>query len=175
MEGWRPVCVALWSKTWRYTLLSPLAAILDRPILLGSCMLQFLTGPSCLGSCMHSPCVVSLPLSLSLSLSLFSGCCVRIGAGPLRIGTRGSFLTPQNGKDAYFCSVLDHVGSIPGRPPQQSQEKSLKPPNSRCPGRVGTRHVSKRKTHQDQILLFFSCPVRVGTVSYSNGTVFGEL
>ena len=73
-----------------------------------------------------------------------------------------------------FWTMLAHFGPIPGRPPQQSQNKSLKPQNSGCFDRIGTRHVIKKYTHQDQIFAFFwsffglknchfcSCIVRIG-------------
>ena len=77
-------------------------------------------------------------------ICMYVGCSDRIGTRPPRIGTRGSCLNPNNGKNDYFCSVLDHVDPFranPGRPPQQSQYKSLKPPNARCPGRIGERDI----------------------------------
>ena len=52
---------------------------------------------------------------------IYTRCSDRIGACTPGIGTWGSFLTQNNGKNACFCSVLDHVGPFPGRPPQQSQ------------------------------------------------------
>ena len=85
-----------------------------------------------------------------------------------------------------FWTMLAHFGPIPGLPPQQSQNKSLKPPNSGCFDRIGTRHVIKKNTLQDQnfvfflvlfwaqTLSFFSCFVRIGTGAYSIETLFGE-
>ena len=83
-----------------------------------------------------------------------------------------------------FRTLLAHFGPIPGRPPHQSQKKSLRPQNSRCPDRIGTRHIIKKNTHQDQIFAFFwsfswliispffSRPDGIGTGSYSIGTLF---
>ena len=71
------------------------------------------------------------------------------------------------------------ISGPPADPPQQSQKKSLKPQNSRCFDRIGTRLVIKKNTHQDQIFaflgscflvkiwLFFSRFDRIGTGSYS--------
>ena len=92
----------------------------------------------------------------SVCVCVCTGCFGRIGIRPPRIGTRGSCLTPNNGKNDYFQNtMLTHFGPIPGRAPQQSQNKSLKPPNSGCFDRIGTRHVIKKNTHQDQNFAFF--------------------
>ena len=110
----------------------------------------------------------------------------RIGTRPPWIGTRGWYLTPNNGKNAYFCSVSDPFGPFRANPrptPHQSQNKSLSPRISRCSDRIGPRHIIKRNTHQDQIVaffgsffwlkfLFFNRPDRIRTGSYSIGTFF---
>ena len=57
-----------------------------------------------------------------------TGCPDRIGTRPPSIGTRGWFLTPNNGKNACFCSALDPFGPFRANPrPTPSSEPKKEP------------------------------------------------
>ena len=59
---------------------------------------------------------------------IHTGCFDRIGTRPPWIGTRGWFLTLNNGNNAYFCSVLDPFGPFRANPwPTPSAEPKQEP------------------------------------------------